>query len=85
MMKCSSCKVETSTVYSNSQEKNKCRDCYGTVAPSLLLNQSANNPYKPWLTKAGNDIITNRVVSRDDGRTVIDRRTGKETPPVTRH
>ena len=86
MNKCSVCKKISVTLYSNSLEKDRCRDCYGyaDANQSPYVKTLANNPHKPWLTKAGNDVISNRVVSRDDGRTVIDRRNGKPTPFVTR-
>lgn len=62
-----------------------CLDCHDFPLVTNLTFQNAGNPHKTWLTKAGNDVITYRKSSPDDGRTIIDGRTGRRTEPVTRH
>lgn len=47
--------------------------------------QSYGHPTKKWLTKADVMQIKNRVISKDDNHTVIDKRTGKETQLIQKH
>jgi len=47
--------------------------------------QSAGNPYKPWLTKADESVLVNRISCPEDHNVMIDRRTGRESPLVQKH
>lgn len=71
--------------YDFSQGFYMCELHHSGIGNNILLFQSAGNPHKPWLTKAGNNVLTNRQISPDDNKSIIDRRTGKESPFVQKH
>jgi len=83
-MLCTDCKKEVTKLHYAHGEF-ICSGCFTPDEFRGMTWQNASNPYKPWLTKAEKDVFRARIISPDDNRTVIDRRTGKETPLVHRH
>ena len=57
-----------------------CENCYNIEKPRpVYLHQTEGNPWAKNLTIAKGRVIDNRVVSKDDGKTILDRRTGRPT------
>lgn len=77
-MECSMCKKDvTRLTYGDKCSTGACRGCYHGSGIDLSLNGVIWTDGKTRLTKGKAWEIDNRTVSRDDGRTVVNRKTGK--------
>ena len=82
-MRCKDCEREIYKAYWKSS-RFVCLDCFGMdVLPNKIgfYHAKAGNKHAPWLTKAGDEVITHRrQLPTGD---VIDLRTGRESPQLT--
>ena len=63
-----------------------CEDHHsGFSQTSNLTWQRYGHPTKPWLTNADVSLMKNRVISKDDNRTVVDSITGHRTELIYKH
>ena len=82
-MVCDDCAIETSKTYWKSSRW-VCSDCFGRILAGdpAFLHRKVGNKYTPWLTVAGNDVFTHR--DRLPTGELIDKRTGKPSPQITK-